>query len=128
MKGHKSLGEYWVVWTDAEGKGARVWQCEGQSWTAHRNHATRYHDLDEARESRKKASTPHCKAHLTHVRIRPRGERLYLTEKLAAWEPIVKQAVAFFEGVPGAIETVKKLHYIRQAVAAMPKEHRPSPG
>jgi hypothetical protein len=30
--------------------------------------------------------------HLVHVRIRPRGERLYLAKQLAAWGPVVRAA------------------------------------
>ncbi len=58
-------------------------------------------------------------ARIVRVVTRPRSERLYLCERLAAWEPVVRAACEW-AGDDGASE-----EGIYHAVRAMPKEHMP---
>ena len=67
---------------------------------------------------------------LIHVRIRPRSERLYLAARLAAWEPVVRAAMAWQAlGRKGFKAQIENAHVVNGnldvAVRAVAKEHRP---
>jgi hypothetical protein len=79
--------EYWMVERDD----GVYWGFYGP--TPERLHGTRWTKLKLAKEClRNRSRYSGHTWHLVHVRIRPPSERLYLAEKLAAWQPVVRAA------------------------------------
>jgi hypothetical protein len=65
---------------------------------------------------------------IVYVRVRPRSERLWMAERLAAWKPVVEAAMEWHtqEQSIGNPETVGNARRaLISAVRAIPKEHKP---
>ena len=90
--GGRVVTEYWMVERDD----GMYW--DGEKPTVERLFGERYTGRSWAIESlrrRLRSSRAYADGHtwhLVHVRIRPPSERLYLAEKLAAWQPVVEAA------------------------------------
>jgi len=64
---------------------------------------------------------------LVHVRIRPKSERLYLTDRLAHWQPIIfaaREMARAHDELRQADEQDISIELIHLA-KRLPKEHRP---
>ena len=109
--------EYWIL-----KRGDEYEQMDGR--LGPRLNAFRY-TLRHAALSRSDCYTPPLR--LVHVRIRPRSERLYLAERLAAWEPVVAAAEEMRKRWDERASPAKQQDAQVAVVIAcrgVPKEHR----
>ena len=110
--------EYWMIKCGEEYYAGSAFG----TWTSERLNAARYLKLKPARDRARMLRRIGDDVRVVHVRIRPRSERLYLTDRLKAWEPVVKAAVGYMS-TAGIVNG--KLAEVAKACAALPPEHRP---
>jgi len=104
--------EYWLI------RNGDDYLTTSRLWSKERLCAQRYLRRVDALYDRTSAADS-----IVHVRIRPRSERLYLCERLKAWEPIVRATIAFDNVMALNSREGKELH---RTVEALPSHHNPT--
>jgi len=118
------IGEYWAIHNVRGAWLGVVLRAAGLAWVPRINrhrYTIREHAVEELTALRERGIV----AHITHVRIRPRSERVFLAERVRAWEATVKAAQEH-EAQTRVLSDlqIRCTCDMCLAVRAIPKEHR----